>query len=109
MSGGVSLQVVRSEVGVWVAKKVVEETDIPEPIPVMIRPRNSETIPHGPSHATKSGAAAPNATYPQLFLPQISPTLRHHSPVLSVLAPGSRAAQKNGGKTARSGRKPAEK
>ena len=43
------------------------------------------------------------------FLPQISPIFRHFSPVLSVSAPGSRTAQRNGGKTAQNGRKTAEK
>ena len=43
------------------------------------------------------------------FLPQISPIFRHFSPVLSVLAPGSQTAQKNGGKTAQNGRETAEK
>ena len=43
------------------------------------------------------------------FLPQISPIFRHFSPVLSVSAPGSRTAQRNGGKTAENGRETAEK
>lgn len=43
------------------------------------------------------------------FLPQISPMLRHFSPVLSVLAPGSRKPRKNGEKTVQNGRKVAEK
>ena len=43
------------------------------------------------------------------FLPQISPIFRHFSPILSVLAPGSQTAQKNGGKTAENGREAAEK
>ena len=43
------------------------------------------------------------------FLPQISPILRHFSPVLSVLAPGSRKPRKNGENTAQNGRKVAEK
>ena len=43
------------------------------------------------------------------YLPQISPILRHFSPVLSVLAPGSRRPQNNGEKTAQNGRKVAEK
>ena len=43
------------------------------------------------------------------FLPQISPIFRHFSPVLSVVAPGSRTAQNNGGKTAENGRETAEK
>ena len=43
------------------------------------------------------------------FLPQILPILRHFSPVLSVLAPGSRKPRKNGEKTAQNGRKVAGK
>ena len=60
--------------------------------------------------------AVPNATQPTLFLARFSPKfrpfyaiLRHFSPVLSVLAPGSRRLQKNGKKTAQNVRKVAEK